>query len=141
MLIVVSGEIPMDDLVAALTAGPPLELAMLFGSAAAGRMHAGSDVDIAIIPRQRDLPLADELSLQTELARVCGRDVDLVRLDLASTFVRWQVGRGGRPLVEAHPFAAKRFVAEAAAEYLDFAPAFERAMERFRARLALTGNR
>ena len=137
----VVGEIPMDDFVAALKAGPPLELAMLFGSAATGRMHSGSDVDVAIIPRQRDLALPDELSLQTELARVCGRVVDLVRLDLASTFVRWQVARLGRPLVEAHPFAAKRFVAEAAAEYLDFAPAFERAMERFRGRLALAGNR
>jgi uncharacterized protein len=131
----------MDDLVAALRAGPPLELAMLFGSAATGRMHAGSDVDVAIVPRDRNLPLADELSLQTELARICRRDVDLVRLDLASTFVRWQVAKSGRLLVEARPFSAKRFVAEAAAEYLDFAPAFERAMERFRARLAVTAHR
>jgi hypothetical protein len=76
--------------------------------------------------------LTEELTLQTELHRVSGRKVDLVRLDRASTLLRWQVVRYGRALVEAGPFAAARFAADAVAEYLDFAPAFERAVENFR---------
>ena len=105
---------------------------MLFGSTAKGTQRTDSDIDIGIVPEDPELSLAEELTLQTELNRVSGRPVDLVRLDRASTILRWQVVRYGRALVEAQPFAAARFRAEAAAEYLDFAPAFERAAENFR---------
>jgi hypothetical protein len=70
---------------------------------------------------------------------VCGRTVDLVRLDKAPTLVRWQVVRYGHVLLENSPFAASRFVAASVAEYLDFAPAFERAAETFRRVLAAEG--
>lgn len=116
--------------------GPVLRLAVLFGSFATGRSHAQSDVDVAIVPEDGDLPLADELALQVALGRACGREVDLVRLDQASTLVRWQVARDGHPLWEGRPGEYSRFVASAAADYLDFAPAFERASELFRRRLA-----
>jgi predicted nucleotidyltransferase len=132
-------ELSLDRLEAVLEAGPPLRFAMLFGSAAAGTTRAGSDVDIAIFPDNPDLLLRDELALQTELARACGRDVDLVRLDQAPTLVRWQVVRHGQVLVERTPFAAARFIACAIAEYLDFAPAFEHAAEVFRRVLASEG--
>src|ERR1043165_3865967 len=105
--------VPIDELVTALGAGPPLRFAMLFGSAARGGMRADSDVDIAIFPDDLRLSLADELALQAELARACGRDVDLVRLDLAPTLVKWQVARYGRVVLERTPFAAARFVASA----------------------------
>jgi uncharacterized protein len=131
--------IPLKDLAATLRAGPPLRFAMLFGSVATATARANSDVDIGIFPVNPDLSLTDELSLQTELARVCGRQVDLVRLDRASTLVRWQVVRHGRVLVESEPFAAARFIADSIAEYLDFAPAFERASETFRRVLAAEG--
>lgn len=109
---------------------------MLFGSAATGSMRQDSDIDIAIIPHDPSMTLADELTLQTELVRTAGRSVDLVRLDRAPTMVRWQVARHGRSLYQGAPFEASRFVAAATAEYLDFAPAFKRAAERFRKRLA-----
>ena len=105
---------------------------MLFGSTAKGTQRTDSDIDIGIVLEDPELSLTEELTLQTELSRVSGRPVDLVRLDRASTILRWQVVRYGRTLVEAEPFAAARFRAEAAAEYLDFAPAFERAAENFR---------
>jgi predicted nucleotidyltransferase len=135
------GIVPVADfateaLVAALRAGPPLRLAMLFGSAAAGALRPDSDVDVAILPADPDLSLADELDLQARLARACAREVDLCRLDRASTLVRWQVASHGRALLASSPFEAPRFVAAAASEYLDFAPSFTRAAERFRLRLA-----
>jgi predicted nucleotidyltransferase len=118
--------------VAALRSGPPVRLAILFGSTARGTQRIDSDIDIGIVPKDPELPLNEELTLQTELGRVSGRQVDLVRLDRASTLLRWQVVRYGRALVEAEPFAAARFTADTVAEYLDFAPAFERAAENFR---------
>jgi len=75
-----------------------------------------------IVPEDPELSLTEELTLQTELHRVSGRKVDLVRLDRASTLLRWQVVRYGRALVEAGPFAAARFAADAVAEYLDSLP-------------------
>jgi predicted nucleotidyltransferase len=133
-------DIPWDRLAAALSAGPPLRFAMLFGSAAKGIMRADSDVDVAIYPRDPSLPLADELALQTELTRVCGRDVDLVRLDRAPTLVCWQVVRYGRLLIEQVPFSAARFTARAVGDYLDFAPALDAATETFRRRLVSRGS-
>lgn len=109
---------------------------MLFGSAAAGPQRVDSDVDVAVVPADPNLPLAAELDLQASLARVCGRAVDLVRLDRSSTLVRWQVARHGKVLLQSSSFEAARFVAAAASEYLDFAPSFTRAAERFRLRLA-----
>lgn len=125
-----------DEIVAALQAGPPLRLAMLFGSAAAGTARADSDVDIAIVPVDANLPLAAELDLQRRLAAACGRDVDLVRLDQASCLLRWQVARHGQVLFQAGPFEAARFVASAASDYLDFEPSFSRAAARFQEWLA-----
>jgi predicted nucleotidyltransferase len=129
---VINSEIPLDRLVAALKAGPPLRFALLFGSVAAGTHRDDSDVDIAIFPDDPSLSLGDELSLQTELARICQRPVDLVRIDRAPTIVRWQTVRHGKPLFEAVPFAIARFAADSVADYLDFAPAFERSTEAFR---------
>ena len=114
---------------------------MLFGSVARGTDGPNSDIDIGIFPDDPGMSLPDELSLQTELSRSCGRVVDLVRLDRAPTLVRWQVVRDGRVLLDTVPFAAQRFIAESVGDYLDFAPAFERAAESFRRFLVAEGKR
>jgi predicted nucleotidyltransferase len=101
-----------DLIVTALRSGPPLRLAMLFGSTAKGTERIDSDIDIGIVPEDPELSLTEELMLQTDLSRVSGRQVDLVRLDRASTLLRWQVVRYGRALVEAKPFATARFTAD-----------------------------
>lgn len=125
-----------DQLRAALLKGPPLRLAILFGSASRGRLAPHSDVDIGIIPARADLPLSLELELQATLARSCRRTVDLVRLDHADTLVRWEVARTGRLLLSVPAYEHAHFVARAASDYADFAPALQRAAARFRRRLA-----
>ena len=112
---------------------------MLFGSVAQGTDGPNSDVDLGIFPEDPALSLQDELSLQTELSRSYGRKVDLVRLDRAPTLVKWQVVRHGRVLMERVPSSARRFIADSVADYLDFAPAFERASETFRRFLVAEG--
>lgn len=55
-----------------------VEAAYLLGSAAAGRLRADSDVDIAILPRHRTrVSLADRLAVASSLAVVFGRPVDV----------------------------------------------------------------
>ena len=125
-----------ERLRSALAGTSSLHLAVLFGSAARGTMRVDSDIDIGILPRDSEMPLAEELDLQLALCRVAGREVDLVRLDNAGTVLRFQIARDGRALFEAHPWAHSRFVAAAAAAYFDFAPALAIAQERFRRRLA-----
>jgi predicted nucleotidyltransferase len=131
----VTDGIRIHDLERALRSGPPLRLALLFGSAARGSLRPDSDIDVGIVPVDPELTLADEIRLQRDLEKACGRDVDLVRLDRASTFLLGEVARDGRLVLERAPGEFVRFRARALGEWLDFAPAFERTAERFRQRL------
>lgn len=124
-----------DRIRGVLAAGPPLRLAILFGSCAQGLVHPDSDVDIGIIPRDPELPLAAELDLQARLEHACGRQVDLVRLDRASTLLRWEAGRHAVLLVADPPHEFPRFVASAALEHADLMIVLGPAAERFRQRL------
>lgn len=121
---------------AVLAAGPPLRLAVLFGSAVRRPLPAGSDVDVAILPLDGGLALAEEAALQAELERALRRPVDLVRLDRASTFLGWQIARTGLPLLTHDPVEWPRFVARSASAWCDFGPAMEDAARRFQRRLA-----
>ncbi|MCA8975945.1 MAG: nucleotidyltransferase domain-containing protein [Planctomycetes bacterium] len=117
-----------------IRAGPPARFFVLFGSAATGRARADSDLDLAWLPTDRELPLSEELALQAELTRAAGREVDLVRLDHASTLCRHEVARDG-VLIAGDRDAFIRFRAVAAAEFLDFEPALRDATARYRRRL------
>lgn len=118
-----------------LSGGPPLRLAILFGSAARLALRADSDVDIGIVPCDADLPLATELELQVRLEQACGSPVDLVRLDRASTLLRWEAARGAVVVVANPPHEFPRFIAAAAIEHADLMTALAPVAERFRLRL------
>lgn len=119
-----------------LEEGPALRLAVLFGSAARGALRADSDVDVAIVPVDPELALSDELALQARLSKAAERDVDLVRLDRASSLLRWRVAREGVGLWADPPFELPRFRARAAIEHADMLPQLQRAQELVRRRLA-----
>src|SRR5258708_7791290 len=78
---------PTDDaelrnrLARVATSGPPLRLAVLFGSRTTGRARAGSDFDVGIVPVDPDLALSEELALASSLSGAVSAEVDLVRLD------------------------------------------------------------
>lgn len=113
----------------------PLRLAVLFGSAASDRQREESDVDIAILPLKSGWDVAGERDLYVALARTAGADVDLVDIERAPTLLRWEIATTGRALLERGPGEFARFRARAAAEYIDFAPAFAHYGEIFRRRL------
>ncbi len=125
----------VESLKAALGTGPVLELAVLFGSAAKGRLRRDSDLDVGIIPAC-DLTLRDELDLAAALSLATGREVDLVRLDQASTLVRWQVAKHHVPLFGRTASSLSHFLARAALDHADLAPLLEDASTRLRRRLA-----
>ncbi len=119
-----------------LEAGPPLRLAVLFGSYASGRAHPKSDIDIAILPADSTLSLGHELALAAELSRSLGREVDLVRIDRASTLVRWEIARHGVLVLAEPAWEWVRFRANTASEHADIEEALGRAAELLRQRLA-----
>ena len=126
----------LDSVRQVLLAGPRLRLAVVFGSRARGNVHGASDLDVGIIPGDPDLPLAAELDLQRCLEVACGVSVDLVRLDRASTLVRWTVARDAQLLLAHPPSEFSRFQASAALEHADLMTTLGPAAERFRQQLA-----
>ena len=125
----------IDRIARVLRDGPALRVAMLFGSAARGQLHADSDVDLGILPVDTDLPLRAELDLQAALAQACGRSVDLVRLDHATTVLKWRVLQEGRAIAPTSHADLVRFTRDSALEYAEFAPALHRAEVAFQAKL------
>jgi predicted nucleotidyltransferase len=111
---------------------------LLFGSVARGSDHAGSDLDVAILPVDRELSLADELGLQTRLALLAKREVDLVRLDHCAPALRFRVAREGIPLLGDRS-ALNAFRARAGIEHAEMMPLIRRASEVFQRRLVGVG--
>lgn len=118
-----------------LADGPPLRLAVLFGSFATGRARLDSDVDIAILP-YKDVALSVELDLAAQLSRVLAREVDLVRIDRASTLVQWQIARDGVLIFAEPTHEWIRFRARVASEHAAMAEPLRRAAELFMRRIA-----
>ncbi len=126
----------LERLRTALSGVPGIRLAVLFGSAASGRLRGDSDVDIAILAAEAGRDEPDEPTLFRALSHATKSDIDVVSLDTASTLLKWQVATKGIPLVQARRGEFGRFQARAASEYLDYAPALAHYGEIFRRRLA-----
>ena len=123
----------------ALRAGPPVRLAVLFGSSVYGAVRPDSDVDIAILIGQPGRDDSVELALGRDLALAARTEVDLIRIDKAPTLLKWQIAVKGVLLVQETPVEFARFRARAASEYIDYAPALAYHGEDFRRRLIEQG--
>jgi len=112
-----------------LADGPPLRLAIVFGSVAKGTARSDSDVDIGILPVDADFSLPDEMALQARLTLALRRETDLVRLDTSDTLLRWEAAKHGIVVVANPPSERARFLGQAASEHADFAEAVKPAMD------------
>jgi predicted nucleotidyltransferase len=130
--------VPRDELIRdlqqVLAGGPPMRLALLFGSSARGTDRPDSDVDVAILPVDPELPLREDLALQARFAIIAKREVDLVRLDRCTPALRFRVAREGLSLL-GEPGALSSFRARAGIEHAELAPLVKRASELFLNRL------
>src|SRR5258707_438592 len=113
-----------------------VRLAVLFGSVARGRQHAGSDIDVGVIPAEGDWTLRDELDLASAMTRAVGREVDLVRLDNSSVVLRWEVAQAHVPILAASPMDLPRFLTSAALDHAEMEHLLAQAQTRLLRRLA-----
>ena len=94
---------PVSEIAARVKASlcdePGLRLAILYGSAATGKMRADSDVDIAVL-FDHPLNAQQKMALISHLERELQRDVDLVDLFSLSGTILKQVLRKGRVLIQ-----------------------------------------
>ncbi len=119
-------------------AGLPVELAVLFGSRASGRVHTGSDVDVGVIPLDAALSLHDELKLASTLSAATGAEVDLVRLDVDDALLGREVARTGFALYERTPGAFASYRARAMSVWIDMNETLAPYREHLLRRLAAT---
>lgn len=85
-----------------LRAEPGLQLAMLYGSGATGKMRAESDVDIALL-FEHPLNAETKMKLISRLEQEFRRNVDLIDLYSLSGTILKQILRKGRVLIQAKP--------------------------------------
>ncbi len=92
----------------------------LFGSTAAGQATPASDVDIAVLYQRGQEPdFQLEMDDKIELARLLGRDVDLIHLNQASPILRMQVLKKGKLVLNRDPKHLNFFFVNTLNEYFD----------------------
>jgi predicted nucleotidyltransferase len=104
---------PISEIIAqakeVLRAEPGLRLAMLYGSAATGKMRAGSDVDIALL-FDRPLDAEQKMKLISHLESQLQRDVDLVDLFTLNGTILKQILCKGQVLIQTKPEALPELI-------------------------------
>jgi predicted nucleotidyltransferase len=85
-------------ILAAISTEPGIRLANLFGSLAAGRERADSDLDLAVDAGYR-LTAGEKLALMNELTERTGRPVDLVDFHAVGEPLLGQILRHGKRLL------------------------------------------
>ena len=100
----------IDAAIGVLRRCAAVQAAYLLGSAAADRLRADSDVDVAILPTGRgSLPVEERMSLTAELTKIFGRSVDLGVLSTANVVYAKEVVAKGRILCERDRTETARF--------------------------------
>ena len=102
---------------------PAIQAVYLFGSIGAGKAHYTSDLDLAIVCRDRTLR-GKKLTLLTDLARCGFCDVDLVFLDTDDIVLKYEAVRQNRLMYSI-----------VVREYLDFAPYLKAQREAYKRRI------
>ena len=119
----------------ALAGRKEIELALLFGSSALGRVRPDSDVDVAVLGRNLDL-----LGLAADLADAVKRPVDVVDLGQAGYPLIQALLRDSIVVHEGSPGAAASWRTRAILETETDRPWFERMRDAYLKRLAEGGH-
>jgi len=102
-----------------------IQAVYLFGSvASSGRLHAESDLDLAIVPRSA-AARKRKLDILTALARHGFDNVDLVFLDTDDIVLKYEAIRQNRLVYAAPDFERGTMYSNVVRMYLDFLPYLE----------------
>jgi uncharacterized protein len=111
----------LQELIAYLEAHPAVLAAVVFGSAAAGRLRPDSDLDLALLFANDHVPDAfAALELRAALEQRASRDVDLIVLNQASPILAFQAAKKGRLIVCKDAGADQHYLVRLITEYADF---------------------
>lgn len=114
-------DLNLEALIAFFSMQPSVAAAILFGSAATGRMRPDSDLDLAVLFDEGHVPDPFEVfDLRETVEKIAQRDVDLVVLNNASPILAFQAAKYGTLLVCNHQRAYHLFLARLISEYADF---------------------
>lgn len=106
-----------------------IQAAYVFGSVAAGRVRADSDVDIAVLVDRRVRPahmLKYQLKLMADLGSALHRsDVEVVILNEAPPLLAHRILSQGKLVFERSASARVEFQVKTAGRYFDLIPMFE----------------
>ena len=100
---------------------PDIQAVYLFGSAASGRQHTESDIDLAVVPRSKKAR-GMKLSILSDLTRQGLDRVDLVFLDTDDTVLKYEAVRQNKIVYSTHDFDRGALYSKAVREYLDLEP-------------------
>ncbi|TAN33001.1 nucleotidyltransferase domain-containing protein [Patescibacteria group bacterium] len=102
-----------------------LDFVVLFGSAARGKTHKYSDIDIAV-KTKGPISYYEEAGLRENFCHIFGRgDVEVVNARGASPLLMLQIGRDGVPLYEDKVGEFAKFRMYAFKRYVEAKPLYE----------------
>lgn len=94
--------------------------ALLFGSFAAGRATAESDVDVAVYLIDKPRSVDEQLDLLSETSELPGRRTDCIILNTADIIITMQALFNGELIINNDPGFFLDFKARKMSEYIDF---------------------
>lgn len=100
---------------------PDILAVYLFGSAATGRIHNESDIDLAILPRDQNLATRKP-DILSELAKEGFCNIDLVILPEDDIVLQYEAIRQNRLIYQKPEFDSGTHYSRVIRQYLDFMP-------------------
>ncbi len=113
---------------------PDVQAVFVFGSSASGHTHAGSDLDLAIVPRHSQV-YSRKLDMLTGLARAGFCHVDLVFLDTDDVVLKYEAVRQNQLVYQREDFDRGTYYSRVVRQYLDFLPYLKVQREAYRRRI------
>jgi predicted nucleotidyltransferase len=113
---------------------PEIQAVYLFGSTLSGKTHAESDLDLAVVPRDKAIR-ARKLDLLADLVRAGFENVDLVFLDTTDIVLKFEAVKHNRLLYQSPDFDRGEFYSLIVRQYLDFLPYLKVQREAYKKRI------
>lgn len=109
-----------------------LDLLLLFGSRATGKIYKGSDFDVAYLSK-KELGLQKEAELIIELAPIFGSEnIDLVNLKKAASLLFYAITKNCKVVYAKDPLIFPTLRAYAFKKYIETKPLYEEKFKRLK---------